>query len=98
MALRGVVDAHKRRPLPAEMASRQSFDDGTQLGRQQGTSQPTALGVRVAVDARAELQCEARLAGAGAADQRVNRDIDLVIDPRLELSKQVFAADQGEFP
>jgi hypothetical protein len=80
------------------MPRRQGFDDRAQFYRRQKAGQPSALGVRVAVDLGAELQREAGLAGAGAADQRVDGNVDLVVDPRLKLGKEVFAADQRQLP
>jgi hypothetical protein len=96
VALSGVVDDEESPSLPDEMARRQGIDDGGKLRRRDKSRQPPTLSVRAAVDLRAEFQREAGLAGAGTADQGMDGDIDVVIDPRLKLGKEILATDQRE--
>jgi hypothetical protein len=55
------------------------FDDRTQICRGQKAGNPFAFAGRVAVDRPAELDRDPRLAGSGAPDQGVNRNISLVV-------------------
>jgi hypothetical protein len=43
------------------------------------------------VDCAAEFERQARLSAAGAPDQRVNRDVSRVLEPRLQLGEYVRA-------
>jgi hypothetical protein len=52
----------------------------------------------MAVDLRAEFQREAGFAGPCSADKCMDGDINLVVDPRLQFGKDVFASDQRELP
>ncbi len=96
MTLGGVVDDQKGSALPGEAVRGERFDDRAQICRRQKAGDPFAFAGRVAVDRPAEFDREPRLAGSGAPDQPIDRDIGLVVEPRLKLGEKVLAADQRQ--
>ena len=98
VALRGVVQHEQCRALPGEAAGRVCSDHLVQIsGRDEARDPGVLAGFGAAtVDGAAEFQGEAGLAGPGAADQGVDGDVRLGIEPGAEFRDQVLAPDQGQ--
>ncbi len=98
MTLGGVVDDQKGLVIPGEAVRGEGFDDRAQICRRQKARDPFACSGRVAVDRLTEFDREPRLAGSGAPDQPIDRDVGLVVEPQLKVGEKVLAADQRQSP
>jgi hypothetical protein len=74
------------------------FNNGAEVPGRQKAGDPLVFATRVAVDRSTELKGEAGLASPRWTDERMNRNVSLVIEPRLKLGEEIFAADQRQVP
>jgi hypothetical protein len=79
------------------MSGGKLIDYAANISRAKKASRPTRFArFLIAVDPSAKLDGEARLARAGAADKRLNRNVGVTVEPDAKLSQLFFSTDQIE--
>jgi len=97
VTLGSIVDDQKCSVLPSEAARGQRLDNGAQVPGRQKACDPLTFAVRVGVDRPTELKGNAGLSRPRATNQRVDRNVNLIIEPRLKLGEEIVTADQRKF-